>query len=95
MGAQARPYVGMTNRRTERTDRTRFERALLCLLLVPEVMLIAGGYGAAFGSRVAAFAMLGGFVTLVLIHHALGVRLYRSAMNHPWPKVKAINEWDE
>jgi len=59
------------------------------------LLLVAGAYGGALGSRVGAFAMLAAVCCRVGGHLLVGLTEYRRTMRRPWPKVPPLDDDDD
>jgi hypothetical protein len=56
--------------------------------------VIAAGVGAAAGWRPAGYLLIAAFGLRLVAHLAAGLAGFRSAMDHPWPKVRPLDDDD-
>jgi len=78
-----------------RDELPRLDEVLLRLSSAWLLLLIVGGYGAALTRwRTGAFVMLAGVLGQIGTHLFVGVRAYRRVMRRPWPRVRALDDWD-
>jgi hypothetical protein len=59
------------------------------------IVLIVGGYGAAFGWRPGAYLMLTAVVGFLAGHLVVGLTEYRRVMGRPWPRVPPLDDDDD
>ena len=60
-----------------------------------QLVLIVGGYCAAFGWRPGAYLLLTALLGLIGGHLVMGITEYRRIMRRPWPQVAPLDDDDD
>ncbi|TML09540.1 MAG: hypothetical protein E6F94_06225 [Actinobacteria bacterium] len=80
---------------TLRDELPRLDELLWRLSPAWLLLLVVGGYGAVLTRwRTGGFLMLAAVLGEIGTHLFLGVRAYRRVMRRPWPRVRALDDWD-